>query len=80
MAPMRRTSRQDTVSRLRKLLDLAESDPARFRAECRAAASRLGVGVEQVYQMLQQDQLVKQKLRDAAALGAARLARRVLGL
>jgi hypothetical protein len=81
MAGMSRTRRRpDPLRQLRKIIDLAETDPARFRAECRRVASGLGVGVEEVYALLQNDPLIRAKLRDVAIQGAAKLARRVLGL
>lgn len=84
---MRHTRRGATEERLleglRSMVDMAESDPARFRAECAAAASKLGVRVEHVYQVLEGDPAVKQAIKralaNAAVAGAARLARRALG-
>jgi hypothetical protein len=77
MARMRHTRRDGaTLGKVRSMLSLAESDPARFRAECAAAASKLGVGVEQVYQLLQD----REQLKNVALSGAVKLARRALGL
>jgi hypothetical protein len=96
MAPMRRTRRREesyarrggsharaadeALAKLRKLLDLAEADPDRFIAECRSVASKLGVGVEQVYRLLQDDPRTRDFLKKAALQGAAKLARRALGM
>lgn len=70
----------EALSKLRKILEQAESDPDRFLAECRSVASRLGVGVEQVYKLMQDDPRMRDFLKNAAVLGAAKLARRALGL
>jgi hypothetical protein len=89
MADMRHTRRRrarsvDVLGKLRAALALAESDPARFRAECAAAASRLGVGVEELYQLVEANPEFKRALREkavnAAVTGVARFARRALGL
>lgn len=89
MARMRHTRRSGAseagvVDRLRSLVDLAESDPAKFRAECAVTASKLGVGVERVYQTLERDPRVGQAIREALAneviSRAAKFARRALGL
>ena len=72
------------LDKLRSMLAEAESDPARFRAECAAAAGKLGVRVEHLYALLERDpeakKALKQALANAAISGAAKFARRALGL
>jgi hypothetical protein len=79
----RRARRPDPLARLRKIADLAESDPSRFREECRQVASKLGVGVEQLYR-LESDPEFRKALKEmavnAALSGAVKLARRALGI
>jgi hypothetical protein len=61
------------------MLDLAESDPARFRAECAALAAKLGTSVEDVYQMLQGEG-GRERLKNVAVLAAVKFARRTFAL
>jgi hypothetical protein len=71
----RRPSKPD-LDKLREMLSLAESDPAMFRAKCADAAANLGITVEQVYELLQD----REQLKNVAVVGAAKFARRMLGL
>jgi len=89
MARMRHTRRRrarppSLADKLKHLLAVAESDPQRFRAECAAAASRLGVGVEQIYQIVEGDPRFREVLKDAAVNAAvsraAKFVRGALGL
>jgi hypothetical protein len=89
MAGMRHTRRRrarppSLADKLRHLLAVAESDPQRFRAECAAAAARLGINVEQVYQIIEGDPRFREALKDAAVNAAvsraARFVRGALGL
>jgi hypothetical protein len=81
MRLMRNTSRRrqpvkSDLDKLREMLSLAESDPVLFRTKCADAAASLGITVEQVYELLQD----KEQLKNVAVVGAAKLARRMLGL
>jgi hypothetical protein len=81
MRRMRNTSKRSQpakpdLDKLREMLSLAESDPALFRVKCSEAAANLGITVEQVYQLCQN----KEQLKNVAVVGAAKFARRMLGL
>ena len=65
--------------RLRKILDLAESDPEAFRAECRKIAEEFGLRTEELYQAMQ-DPNAKRELQNIAIQKMTKFARRALGL
>lgn len=69
----------EVISKVRKMLDLAESDPEKFRTECEKLAAKIGVGVEKVYQMTQHPS-GKRSLQNLLISRGTKLARRTLGL
>lgn len=80
----RRTARKissgsEVISKIQKILDLAESDPEKFRAECEKLAAKTGMGVEKLYQMIQHP-LAKRELQNLLISRGTKLARRALGL
>jgi hypothetical protein len=72
----RRQPAKPDLDKLREMLSLAESDPALFRVKCSEAAAKLGITVEEIYQLLQN----KEQLKNVALSAGARLAKRAFGL
>lgn len=72
-------SSAEVISKVQKILDLAESDPEKFRAECEKLAARAGMGVEKLYQMSQHP-LAKRELQNLLLSQGTKLARRAFGL